>query len=151
MSPSRLLCLLWHLGYYFYDVSATTLRWLWCQQQLSMAWISNYIPQYTVGCNYLSMPYMIWIWIWIDTFLWYQSTHTRKVCKWHLVIFARIDDYFSMHNLLVSSFLEWIILRDDRCQTVWITPGTASSTPMTSRSLLKIYRSMLSKVNLLYY
>ena len=29
---------------------------LWCQRQLSQAWISNCIPQYSVGCNYLSMP-----------------------------------------------------------------------------------------------
>ena len=29
---------------------------LQCQKQLSRAWISNYIPQYSVGCNYLSMP-----------------------------------------------------------------------------------------------
>ena len=27
-----------------------------CQKQVSRVWISNYIPQYTVGCNYLAMP-----------------------------------------------------------------------------------------------
>ena len=27
--------------------------WLWCQQQVSHAWISNCIPQNTVGSNYL--------------------------------------------------------------------------------------------------
>ena len=29
---------------------------LWCQKQFSQARISNCIPQYTVGCNYLSLP-----------------------------------------------------------------------------------------------
>ena len=27
-----------------------------CQKQVSQAGISNYIPQFTVGCNYLSLP-----------------------------------------------------------------------------------------------
>ena len=31
-------------------------RRLWCQKQVSRAWISNYIPQYSAGCRYLSMP-----------------------------------------------------------------------------------------------
>ena len=26
------------------------------QKQVSRAWIINYIPQYSVGCNYLSRP-----------------------------------------------------------------------------------------------
>ena len=35
----------------------TVLIWvLWCQKQVSQAGISNCIPQYSVGCNYLSMP-----------------------------------------------------------------------------------------------
>ena len=29
---------------------------LWCQKQVSQAGISNCIPQYSVGCNYLSLP-----------------------------------------------------------------------------------------------
>ena len=29
---------------------------LWCQNQSSQAGISNCIPQYSVGCNYLSLP-----------------------------------------------------------------------------------------------
>ena len=29
---------------------------LWCQKQVSQAGISNCIPQFTVGCNYLSLP-----------------------------------------------------------------------------------------------
>ena len=29
---------------------------LWRQKQVSQAGISNYIPQFTVGCNYLSLP-----------------------------------------------------------------------------------------------
>ena len=27
-----------------------------CQKQISRPWISNYIPQYCVACNYLSVP-----------------------------------------------------------------------------------------------
>ena len=30
----------------------------WCKKQVCGAWISNYIPQFTVGCNYLCMPYI---------------------------------------------------------------------------------------------
>ena len=41
-------------------VSAVCLSiFLWglcCQKQVSQAGISNYIPQFTVGCNYLSLP-----------------------------------------------------------------------------------------------
>ena len=29
---------------------------LYCQKQVSQAGISNYIPQFTLGCNYLSLP-----------------------------------------------------------------------------------------------
>ena len=29
---------------------------LWCQRQVSRAGVSNYVPQYSVGCNYLAMP-----------------------------------------------------------------------------------------------
>ena len=29
---------------------------LWCQKRVSQAAISKYIPQFTVGCNYLSLP-----------------------------------------------------------------------------------------------
>ena len=29
---------------------------LCCQKQVSQAGISNYIPQFIVGCNYLSLP-----------------------------------------------------------------------------------------------
>ena len=29
---------------------------LWHQKELCQAWITNYIPQYSVGCNCLSMP-----------------------------------------------------------------------------------------------
>ena len=29
---------------------------LWCQKEVSWAYISNYTPQYSVGCNYLCMP-----------------------------------------------------------------------------------------------
>ena len=32
------------------------MRGLWCQKQVSQTGISNCIPQYSVGCNYLSMP-----------------------------------------------------------------------------------------------
>ena len=32
------------------------IRRLWCQKLASQAGISNYIPQFTVGCNYLSLP-----------------------------------------------------------------------------------------------
>ena len=31
---------------------------LWCQKQVSRAGIRNCIPQYSVGCNYLSLPEM---------------------------------------------------------------------------------------------
>ena len=32
---------------------------IWFWKQVSRARISNYIPQFTVGCNYLCMPYML--------------------------------------------------------------------------------------------
>ena len=33
------------------------LKWrLWCQRQVFQAGINDYIPQYAVGCNYLSLP-----------------------------------------------------------------------------------------------
>ena len=37
-------------------VSVYTVLEHWCQKQVSRVGISNYIPQNTVGCNYLSMP-----------------------------------------------------------------------------------------------
>ena len=29
---------------------------VWCQKQVFQAGISNYIPQFTAGCDYLSLP-----------------------------------------------------------------------------------------------
>ena len=38
-------------------VNTTADIWgLWCQKQVSQAGLSNYLPQFTVGCNYLSLP-----------------------------------------------------------------------------------------------
>ena len=38
------------------DYDTTNTKWgLCCQKQVSQAEISNYIPQFTVGCNYLSL------------------------------------------------------------------------------------------------
>ena len=40
-------------------LSILTPPYIWglcCQKQVSQAGISNYIPQFTVGCNYLSLP-----------------------------------------------------------------------------------------------
>ena len=52
-----------HLVKIFFGVppGACTCCWfyIWglcCQKQVSQARISNYIPQFTVGCNYLSLP-----------------------------------------------------------------------------------------------
>ena len=40
-----------------FAVSAVLTIWrLCCQKQVSQAGISNYIPQFTVGCNYLCLP-----------------------------------------------------------------------------------------------
>ena len=41
----------WLVCYKFWYI-----RGLWCQKQVSQAEISNCIPQFSVGCNYLSMP-----------------------------------------------------------------------------------------------
>ena len=39
------------------SVKGQDVKWGLChQKQVSWVWISNYIPQNTVGCNYLSMP-----------------------------------------------------------------------------------------------
>ena len=45
--------------FWWYNIvwKSVSLNWgLCCQKQISQAWISNYIPQNTVGCNNLSMP-----------------------------------------------------------------------------------------------
>ena len=53
-----------------WDVDAYSIEWwLWCQNQVSQAGISNCIPQQTVGCNYLSLPEITET----DTCFWYQS------------------------------------------------------------------------------
>ena len=41
----------------FYNSAHASSIWgLWCQKQLTLAMISNCIPHYSVGCNYLSLP-----------------------------------------------------------------------------------------------
>ena len=59
---------------------------LWCQKHVSQAWISNCIPQNTVGCNYWSMHK--------DTCIWHQSPHMLWIfCEnwpWHCTIFTLI-------------------------------------------------------------
>ena len=45
------------LFWFFYRCSPLHIIWGWlCQKQVSHAGISNYLPQFTVGCNYLSLP-----------------------------------------------------------------------------------------------
>ena len=39
---------MYFMSYYIWE--------LWCQKQVSQGWISNCIPQYSVGCSYFSMP-----------------------------------------------------------------------------------------------
>ena len=34
----------------------TTICGLWWRKQVSQSGISNYLPQFTVGCNYLALP-----------------------------------------------------------------------------------------------
>ena len=46
-----------HNGIRHHQESNTTNIWgHCCHKQVSQAGISNYIPQFTVGCNYLSLP-----------------------------------------------------------------------------------------------
>ena len=43
--------------FYWQVLPVRTIIWgLWCQKQVSEAVINNYIPQFIVGCNYLSLP-----------------------------------------------------------------------------------------------
>ena len=44
-------CVVWNILYLYIYIWG-----LCCQKQVSQAGISNYIPQFTVGCNYLSLP-----------------------------------------------------------------------------------------------
>ena len=42
---------------YIVNATLAEIKWrLWCQKQVSQAGISSYILQFTVGCNYLSLP-----------------------------------------------------------------------------------------------
>ena len=50
---------IWHFSNHFswlFCYKFWYVRGLWCQKQVSQAEISNCIPQFSVGCNYLSLP-----------------------------------------------------------------------------------------------
>ena len=82
------------------------------EKQVSQAWISNCIPQYTVGCNYLSLPeipasgtkVLIWkvfnysnfIWVnkrlifWVlHCFVYFQFDTLRKTSELHIIFSLR--------------------------------------------------------------
>ena len=60
---------------------------LCCQMQVSQAGISNYIPQFTVGCNYLSLP--------------------EIPASWHKVHLCRADNHSPTGPYTVLRAMAW--------------------------------------------
>ena len=74
--------------------------WLWCQKEVSRAGISNYIPQFTVGCDYLSLS--DW-----DACFWCQCSY---LTKWKYLHGVNISPSCMSIALLVSLLLWCSIL-----------------------------------------
>ena len=55
----------------YFVIACIVSWWLWCQKGVSQAGISKYIPQFTVGCDYLSLS--DW-----DACFWCQSPYLTK-------------------------------------------------------------------------
>ena len=89
MSKKLSLCfrkLLGHLQYSSHCNHWGSICGLWCQRQVSRAWINNYIPQNAVECNSLSIPrtpasganVLIYV-LWLCTMTrWLRRTHGQK-------------------------------------------------------------------------
>ena len=75
------------------------MKWgLWCQKQVSQAGISNYIPQFTVGCSYLCMPEI--------------PASSTKVCKYQETckgFVSYFDDVFINMSDILPRSQSWIL------------------------------------------
>ena len=77
---------------------------LWCQKQISQAGIGNCIPQYCVGCNYLSIPEI--------------PASGTKVLYYHMCLLCTIQKlhvsviFFSLATRLIEI---WFLLQT-KCQ-----------------------------------
>ena len=83
---------------------------IWCQKQVSQTGISNYTPQFTVGCNYLSLPEIILTTC--NTALISFSTLCRYSYRWEFLSIRLVnnaqkacyfeDPHFSFDTLPIS-------------------------------------------------
>ena len=96
---------------YLADVTTawlTTLKWGLCyQKQVSQTGISNYIPQLTVGCNYLSLPEI--------------PASGNKVLKYECDLMDWTDTFEKSRNVLYKEINKWSFCTP--------TPTQTSTTP----------------------
>ena len=101
---------------------------LWCQKQVSQAGISNYIPQVTVGCNYLSLPEI-------------TAADTKVLIFWWYVLDMYLDSFLAYETYTVNS----ILIYND----TWVLNDSPGSF-MVKLTVGKSPNSCLAKINRKY-
>ena len=77
------------------------LNWsgLWCHKQVSKTWTSNYIPQNSVGSNYLCMPYIYLLLAPMSSYMqWHESRNTSQYA-------LHRDHYDQSDNLITQPMI----------------------------------------------
>ena len=78
----------------------------WCQKQVSQAGISNCIPQYSVGCNYLSLPKIPASGTKVLNYLDNNVDNVKRTIKFY-IIFIRLITYIRKCITVLSKY--WFI------------------------------------------
>ena len=88
--------------------SSVDIRGLCCQKQVSQAGISKYIPQFNVGCNYLSLPEIpaSGSKVLILLLIWHKTMFSRNsVINSYLFSFLKEDDTFAVLIFISKTLL----------------------------------------------
>ena len=136
------------------------------QKQLYNAWLSNYNPQYSVGCNYLSIPYITYsgmqVLISQLSRIWWHTlvNRTGSFFKWFLSFFFTTACLFDTKTLTESTLH---VLTQNRMQcssmgmhlipviklyfkiTVWTWPSFSQG-PMNKSS--RLYNFLTEKMEI---
>ena len=67
--------------------------WVWQQKWVSGPWISNYIMQCYVVCNYLFMPYMSasGTKVWLGVYCWQYHIQAKKLSQWQFWVIESVE------------------------------------------------------------
>ena len=94
---------------------------LWCQKQVSQAGISNYIPQLTVGCNYLSLPELPASGTIVHNCpqVWSMEVKEQTACAvWALAGSIKTQQKYIAERITIPHLIDMLLLASEKLQYV---------------------------------